>query len=324
MQTDDYYPFGLTFNSYSRENTVSQNFQYNGKELQNDLSLDWIDYGARMYMPETGRWGLPDPHAVSYFDWSPYSYVYDNPIFFVDPNGEDVDVSQLLKSSNGFYVLYNLLSSLSNVTGNNIGYKNGKLINNGANKDATGSKSAASYLDRLITSEGTIIVGNDNSRGSDANSGAGRNTINLNSDQIDGFIASTSKAGLGEETQGYGMTFFHESLHTGTGTVEYRRLNGIKDDDTNYSDNWSATEPKGAVENIVNGFRTEMKLPTREAYNSINHTNADGTLLYSTLDFKSNGKIISVNLMNMSSAEQGQRRWAPLNSYIKELFKKNK
>jgi len=43
---EDYYPFGLSFNSYTRENAVAQNYLYNGKEQINDLNLDWADYGV--------------------------------------------------------------------------------------------------------------------------------------------------------------------------------------------------------------------------------------------------------------------------------------
>ena len=39
MQMDDCYPFGLTFNSCQRENSVDQKYLYTGKELQNELEL---------------------------------------------------------------------------------------------------------------------------------------------------------------------------------------------------------------------------------------------------------------------------------------------
>lgn len=85
-ETTDYYPYGqeipLTGTSYNQ-------FKYNSKELQTDAKLDWYDYGARFYDPVLGRWQAVDPLAEKYFNWSPYNYVGDNPIRFIDPNGED-------------------------------------------------------------------------------------------------------------------------------------------------------------------------------------------------------------------------------------------
>jgi hypothetical protein len=34
VQMDDYYPFGLAFNSFSRENSVKQDFKYNGRSCR--------------------------------------------------------------------------------------------------------------------------------------------------------------------------------------------------------------------------------------------------------------------------------------------------
>jgi len=89
IQTDDYYPFGLTYNSYHRENSVSNQNLYNGKEKQDELDLGWMDYGARMYLPEIGRWGIIDPKTEKFFDISPYVYALNNPARFIDPNGEE-------------------------------------------------------------------------------------------------------------------------------------------------------------------------------------------------------------------------------------------
>lgn len=90
---DNYYPFGLAFNSYHRENSLDQKYLYNGKEIQDELDLDWYDYGARMYMSEIGRWGVVDLFSEKYKRWSPYNYALGNPIKYIDPDGREVIVA---------------------------------------------------------------------------------------------------------------------------------------------------------------------------------------------------------------------------------------
>jgi RHS repeat-associated protein len=90
VEENSYYPFGLKHNGYN--NTVTstnpgQKLKYNGKELQDELGLNFYDYGARNYDPSLGRWMNVDPLAEVSRRWSPYSYAYNSPLKFTDPDG---------------------------------------------------------------------------------------------------------------------------------------------------------------------------------------------------------------------------------------------
>jgi RHS repeat-associated protein len=92
-QEQHYYPFGLTMDGLRYASSTTSKYLYNGKELQDDQlggkKLDWLDYGARMYDPSLGRWHVIDNKAETYFEKSPYMYSMNNPIRFVDPDGND-------------------------------------------------------------------------------------------------------------------------------------------------------------------------------------------------------------------------------------------
>jgi len=62
-------------------------YGYVGKEENSELGLEWMDFGARNYMPDIARWGNLDPLAESMRKHSPYNFAFDNPIWFVDPDG---------------------------------------------------------------------------------------------------------------------------------------------------------------------------------------------------------------------------------------------
>ncbi|AZB11504.1 RHS repeat-associated core domain-containing protein [Chryseobacterium sp. G0162] len=75
----------------------SFNYKYNGKELQ---ETGMYDYGARFYMPDLGRWGVIDPLAEKYFNISPFNYTANNPILYIDPDGMQLDLSNIMKKGN--------------------------------------------------------------------------------------------------------------------------------------------------------------------------------------------------------------------------------
>jgi len=86
--TNDYYPFGM---NHLRETeavydpmSVPYNYKYSGKELQ---ETGMYDFGARLYMPDLGRWGVVDPLAETTRRLNPYNYAMDNPVMFIDPDG---------------------------------------------------------------------------------------------------------------------------------------------------------------------------------------------------------------------------------------------
>jgi RHS repeat-associated protein len=87
VSVSDYYAFGLQYNNMDRATTFEQRFNYNGKELQDELAVNWYDYGARMYDATIGRFNTMDPLAEKMRRHSPYNYCFDNPIRFTDPDG---------------------------------------------------------------------------------------------------------------------------------------------------------------------------------------------------------------------------------------------
>jgi len=50
-------------------------YKYNGKEWQDELGLNFYDYGARNYDPAIGRWMNLDALSEKYYHISPYIYV---------------------------------------------------------------------------------------------------------------------------------------------------------------------------------------------------------------------------------------------------------
>ncbi|MBW6479324.1 MAG: RHS repeat-associated core domain-containing protein, partial [Bacteroidales bacterium] len=106
-QITDYYPFGM-------EIPVSGNsdnqLKYNGKEFQMEAKLEWYDYGARFYDPALGRFHTTDAFAEKYYSFSPYQYGANNPVLFIDINGDSLQVT-----NEAILAIYHALDKNANV-----------------------------------------------------------------------------------------------------------------------------------------------------------------------------------------------------------------
>ncbi|MCL9807711.1 hypothetical protein NAT51_19495, partial [Flavobacterium amniphilum] len=104
VEESNYYPFGLKHKGYNEPDQnpmdwgyiltsgtyLNHKYKYNGKEFQDELGLNFYDYGARNYDPAIGRWMNIDPLAETYYPESPYTYAINNPVHFIDPDGRGV------------------------------------------------------------------------------------------------------------------------------------------------------------------------------------------------------------------------------------------
>ncbi|WP_291132375.1 DUF6443 domain-containing protein [Flavobacterium sp. UBA7682] len=92
MKENNYYPFGLEHNGYNGDSSqaVDFKFKYNGKEYQDELALNLYDYTARNYDPAIGRWMNIDALAEKFYPVSPYIYAINNPVYFIDPDGNRI------------------------------------------------------------------------------------------------------------------------------------------------------------------------------------------------------------------------------------------
>jgi len=84
-----YYPFGMPI--ANRTQSLNYRFGFNGKENDNEISGFGmkLDFGAREYDTQIGRWWGVDPMSEKNSAFTPYCFVFNSPIGYKDPDGMD-------------------------------------------------------------------------------------------------------------------------------------------------------------------------------------------------------------------------------------------
>ncbi len=87
LEENNYYPFGLKHKGYNNNPVTNHPYKYNGKELDEDLGLNWYHYGFRMYDPALGRFPSIDPISDQFPHVSTYNYAENDPVANIDLHG---------------------------------------------------------------------------------------------------------------------------------------------------------------------------------------------------------------------------------------------
>ena len=91
---DDYYPFGMVMEGRSfNYGQADTRYKFSSKERDVETGFDY--FGARYYDGRIGRFFTVDRFASNFPTSSPYSYASNNPIGFIDVNGDSTGTNQL-------------------------------------------------------------------------------------------------------------------------------------------------------------------------------------------------------------------------------------
>jgi len=86
-QSQDYYPYGLTYNAYQKPTASTNQYKFQGQEHQADFDLGWSQFKWRNSDPAIGRFFNIDPIAEDYYYNSTYAFSENKVVNAVELEG---------------------------------------------------------------------------------------------------------------------------------------------------------------------------------------------------------------------------------------------
>ncbi|MBK8195273.1 MAG: hypothetical protein IPK76_19430 [Lewinellaceae bacterium] len=240
LQENHFYPFGLDMAGPWMNDAAQDNlYKYNGKELNGDFGLNWMDYGARWYDGSVGRWWCVDPLVEVYPTESGFVYGGDSPIAHVDLGG-------FLKYPSGSdYEQYKTLTEFLSGQGLQDILKDPDI--------SSGLRILGNYTDENIVAdiltwgEGIEIVIRDTPCGyglaNGCNTSPNENTIEINIElvkQLESATLENREAAL----LAIVSTILHEAIHYGRNRYENPSKKRV---DGNFSQNGNVFKYKDGI-----------------------------------------------------------------------------
>jgi len=250
MEVNHYYPYGALMGE--SQNTTTQPYKYNGKELDRSFGLDWYDYGVRWMDGVGGRWSSMDPLCEKYYDVSPYAYCAGNPVNRIDPDGNYIAWFDETGKEWKYDII---LKSFIDISGNKYEGSNQFIISvsESLNKLLQGKHGYSLVSDLVSKKEGIQIIENR----------AKCYESNIGLSPFDSKIQSGICFCIGQDV--YGGTDYtnlaHELAHS------QDRLNGTMDNNKWFIENEKVvTNAEIYSMHIENLVRAEQQLPLRKYY----------------------------------------------------------